>query len=80
VSAQGRALSNLKDALAAETGDLRATFTWDAIAPLTRRGLLVPIIDGFDELLGAAGYGDAFGSLREFLSDLNPDFPDESNM
>ena len=51
VSAQGRALSNLKDALAAETGDLRATFTWDAIAPLTRRGLLVPIIDGFDELL-----------------------------
>jgi hypothetical protein len=38
---------------------------------LTRRGLLVPIIDGFDELLGAAGYGDAFGSLREFLSDLN---------
>lgn len=70
VSAQGRALSNLRDALAGETQDLRAAFTRDGVAPLTRHGLLVPIIDGFDELLGAAGYGDAFGSLRQFLCRL----------
>lgn len=70
VSAQGRALSNLRDAFAGETQDLRAAFTRDAVAPLTRRGLIVPIIDGFDELLGAAGYGDAFSSLQQFLAQL----------
>ena len=70
VSAQARALSNLRDAFAGETQDLRAAFTRDAIGALTRRGLLVPIIDGFDEMLGAAGYGDAFSSLQQFLAEL----------
>ena len=70
VSAQGRALSNLRDALSGELDDLRAGFTRDAVPPLVRQGLIVPIIDGFDELLGAAGYGDAFGSLHEFLNQL----------
>ncbi len=71
VSAQGRALSNLRDALSGELDDLRAGFTRDAVPPLVRQGLLVPIIDGFDELLGAAGYGDAFGSLHQFLDELD---------
>jgi len=70
VSAQGRALSNLRDALSGELDDLRAGFTRDAVSPLVRQGLIVPIIDGFDELLGAAGYGDAFGSLHQFLGQL----------
>ncbi len=70
VSAQGRALSNLRDALSGELDDLRAGFTRDAVPPLVRQGLVVPIIDGFDELLGAAGYGDAFGSLHQFLDQL----------
>ncbi len=70
VSAQGRALSNLRDALAGELGDLRAGFTRDAVPALVRQGIIVPIIDGFDELLGAAGYGDAFGSLHQFLNQL----------
>ncbi len=70
VSAQARALSNLRDAFAGETQDLRAAFTRDAVGALTRRGLLVPIIDGFDEMLGAAGYGDAFSSLQQFLAEL----------
>ena len=73
VSAQGRALSNIKDALAAETQSLKSAFTWEAVTPLTRHGLIVPIIDGFDELLGAVGYGDAFASLREFLDKLQGD-------
>ena len=70
VSAQGRALSNLRDALSGELDDLRAGFTRDAVPPLVRQGVIVPIIDGFDELLGAAGYGDAFGSLHQFLDEL----------
>lgn len=70
VSAQGRALSNLRDALSGELDDLRAGFTRDAVPALVRQGLLIPIIDGFDELLGAAGYGDAFGSLHQFLEQL----------
>jgi NACHT domain len=71
VSAQGRALSNIRDALAAETQSLKSIFTGEAVTPLTRHGLIVPIIDGFDELLGAVGYGDAFASLREFLDELD---------
>ena len=71
VSAQGRSLSNLRDALSGELDDLRAGFTRDAVPALVRNGLVVPIIDGFDELLGAAGYGDAFGSLHEFLDSLS---------
>ena len=70
VSAQGRALSNLRDAFSGELQDLRAGFTRDAVPALARSGLLVPVIDGFDELLGAAGYGDAFNSLRQFLIEL----------
>lgn len=71
INAQGRALSSLRDALAGELQDLRAAFVRDAVPALARRGVLVPIIDGFDELLGAAGYGDAFGSLQQFLGELD---------
>lgn len=70
VPAQGRELSNLRDAFAGELGELRAAFTHDAIASLAREGILVPVIDGFDELLGTAGYGGAFSSLRAFLAEL----------
>lgn len=71
VDAQGRALSRLEDAISKELDDLRAKFTYEAVAPLTRHGLLVPIIDGFDELLGSGGYDDAFSSLAAFIATLN---------
>lgn len=71
ISAQGRALTNLTDAISGELGSLRANFSSDAVPALVREGALVLIIDGFDELLGAAGYGDAFGSLHNFLSKLD---------
>lgn len=71
VDAQGRALSRLDDAISKELDDLRAKFTYEAVAPLTRNGLLVPIIDGFDELLGSGGYDDAFSSLAAFIATLN---------
>ena len=70
VSAQGRELSNLRDAFSGELDDLRAAFTRDAIPALARTGLLVPVIDGFDELLGTAGYSGAFSSLQSLLADL----------
>jgi len=70
VPAQGRELSNLRDAFAGELGELRAAFTHDAIACLAREGVLVPVIDGFDELLGTAGYGGAFSSLQTLLGEL----------
>lgn len=70
VSAQGRELSNLRDAFSGELQDLRAAFTRDAIAALVRAGLLIPVVDGFDELLGTAGYGGAFSSLQTLLADL----------
>src|SRR5204862_5336653 len=50
---------------------LRSRFSYAAVAPLTRHGLIVPIIDGFDELLGAGGYDEAFSSLAAFLSTLD---------
>lgn len=70
VSAQGRELSNLRDAFSGELQDLRAGFTRDAIAALVRAGLLIPVVDGFDELLGTAGYSGAFSSLQALLADL----------
>ncbi len=72
VNAQGRALARLSEALATEIQDLRArSLTYHAVPALTRNFLLVPIIDGFDELLGVSGYDDAFSSLRRFLAELN---------
>lgn len=71
VSAQGRELSNLRDAFSGELDDLRAGFTRDAIATLARAGVLVPVVDGFDELLGTAGYTGAFSSLQTLLTELD---------
>lgn len=70
VNAQGRALARLNEALATELQDLRVGLTYHSVASLTRLGLLVPIIDGFDELLGVSGYDDAFSSLTSFLDQL----------
>ena len=71
VDAQGRALARLEDAMAKDLQDLRSSFSYAAVAPLTRNQLIVPIIDGFDELLGSGGYEEAFASLAAFLSTLN---------
>lgn len=71
VNAQGRALARFNEALATELQDLRATLTYHAVSTLVRLGLLVPVIDGFDELLGVAGYDDAFSSLSLFIAELD---------
>lgn len=71
IDAQGRALSRLDEAVALILDDLNANFRYQALAVLTRLGLIVPIIDGFDELLGAGGYVEAFASLESFLFRLD---------
>jgi len=70
VDAQGRALTRLNEAFAVELQDLRAKLTYHQIATLVREELIVPVIDGFDELIGVSGYEDAFGSLLAFLDEL----------
>ena len=71
VDAQARYLARLDDAVALVLQDLNAQFTYRALASLTRHGLIVPIIDGFDELLGAGGGGEAIQALTLFLTRLD---------
>ncbi|HEV7591273.1 MAG TPA: NACHT domain-containing protein [Longimicrobium sp.] len=71
VNAQGRALARFNEALATELQDLRAAVTYHAVATLVRNGILIPIIDGFDELLGVGGFEDAFSSLALFMEELD---------
>lgn len=70
VNAQGRALARLNEALATELQDLKVNLTYHSIAALARLGIMIPVIDGFDELLGVSGYDDAFSSLAGFLEQL----------
>ncbi|GHG60564.1 hypothetical protein GCM10012320_35170 [Sinomonas cellulolyticus] len=44
--------------------------TADRVMTLCRTGLMVVIVDGFDELLGGAGYGNALQVLRPTLRKL----------
>lgn len=71
INAQGRALARFNEALATELSDLRANVTYHAVSTLVRLGILVPVIDGFDELLGVGGYDDAFSSLAAFIEELD---------
>ena len=70
VNAQGRALARLNEALATELQDLRVNLTYHSVATLARVGIVIPVIDGFDELLGVSGYDDAFSSLAQFLEQM----------
>ena len=73
VNAQGRALARFTEALAAELDELRSSLTFHEITPLVRLGLIIPVIDGFDELLGVGGYDEAFSSLSAFVEELDGD-------
>ena len=71
IDAQSKSLARLDEAVAAIIQDLQGRFHYRALALLTRLGLVVPIIDGFDELIGLGGYGEAFDSLTRFISRLD---------
>lgn len=71
VDAQAKALLSLDEAFASVLDDLDVlSIRKDAVIVLCRHGLIIPCIDGFDELLGAGGFGDAFNSLSGFISRL----------
>lgn len=72
IDAQGRALARFNEAMAIELQDLRTRMTYHAMVPLVREGLVIPVVDGFDELIGSqGGYDDAFNSLASFLEQLD---------
>lgn len=71
IGSRGAKLSNLRAELAAATQQLRANFTFDQVSVLVRRGLLDLAIDGFDELVDADGYHDAWHALQSFLAEIS---------
>jgi hypothetical protein len=70
VSSAGRALSNLDDAINTSLSITRIIDVHSAKA-LCRNGLLVLVVDGFDELLGNSGYDNPLGSLSTWFKDLH---------
>lgn len=56
--------------LTTELQDLKVGFQYHAIAALARQGLLIPVIDGLDELLARTGSDDASAWLDVFLGEL----------
>lgn len=70
IGSRGAKLSNLRAELASATQQLRASFTFDQVPILVSRGLLDIAIDGFDELVDADGYHDAWHALQSFLSEI----------
>lgn len=71
LDAQGKGLSQLEDVMARTLQDLRARFTYHSVAALARRHCLVPIVNGFDELIGPSSAREAFSNLSQFLAQLD---------
>lgn len=69
VSAKGNVLENLDMAVDA-TVTATHLLTSDSVRALCRNGLIIPIVDGFDELVGSPTYADALASLRPWLQSL----------
>lgn len=69
VSSTGRTLSSLEDAVNSALNITKLLSSHSAKA-LCRNGLLVLLVDGFDELLGSSGYENALGSLEPWFREL----------
>lgn len=69
VSSTGRTLSSLEDAINSALNITKLLSSQGAKA-LCRNGLLVLVVDGFDELLGSSGYENALGSLEPWFREL----------
>lgn len=67
IESRGRRLSSLDEALAQSLQLIRAKFTYDQLPALIRHSLIQLAIDGFDELVDAEGYRDAWYALRDFF-------------
>ena len=71
IDAQGKSLSRIDEAISYAVSQLSFAFQANAIKALARNSLIIPIIDGFDELIGAGGFSEAFKSLSSLLASLN---------
>lgn len=69
VSSTGRSLASLEDAVNSAL-NITKLLSSQSARVLCRNGLLVLIVDGFDELLGSSGYENALGSLEPWFRDL----------
>ncbi|WP_152541542.1 NACHT domain-containing protein [Xanthomonas arboricola] len=69
ISSSGRTLSSLEDAVNSALTITKLLSSHSAKA-LCRNGLLVLLVDGFDELLGSSGYENALGSLEPWFNEL----------
>lgn len=69
VSSTGRTLASLEDAVNSSLNITKLLSSHGAKA-LCRNGLLVLLVDGFDELLGSSGYQNALGSLEPWFREL----------
>ncbi|MCJ2091757.1 hypothetical protein MKK67_04435 [Methylobacterium sp. J-072] len=70
VANRGRRFASLDELMALSIQIIRSKFTYDQVPALVRNGVLQIAIDGFDELVDADGYADAWSVLRDFLSEL----------
>jgi hypothetical protein len=71
IDAQGRGLARLDEVIAKQLNELDFLLGYNALVALVREGLIVLVIDGFDELIGSRGtFDDAFRSLSAFLEVL----------
>jgi len=75
VANRGRRLVSLDELIALSIQLVRAKFTYDQVPALIRYGVIQIAIDGFDELVDADGYADAWAVLREFLNDIGAGGP-----
>lgn len=71
VANRGRRLASLDDLVALSIQLIRARFTYDQVPALLRNGVIQIAIDGFDELVDADGYADAWSVLKEFLNEVD---------
>ncbi len=69
VSAKGNVLENLDSAVNATVAETHLLSS-ASVRALCRNGLIIPIVDGFDELVGSPTYADALASLRPWLQNL----------
>lgn len=69
ISCSGTGLKSLRDLINAAVADTR-NLIYESVVSMCRNGQLVLVIDGFDELIGGAGYRDAFDQLRPLFEDL----------
>ncbi|MFE6054729.1 hypothetical protein ACFQ6N_28575 [Kitasatospora sp. NPDC056446] len=69
IQSTGRVLKGLTEAVNHATSETR-NLPAGAVKTLCRNGVIALLVDGFDELIGGAGFDDAVGDLLPWLKDL----------